>query len=120
MKKMIFAASVFASLALLTGCSNGIEKEYKLEVQEIVQVKDEEGKIKHAAHCKKALSILKYYVLLPEGTSPLLADLTGTEKFDYSVLVAKDTGEKTEFKLVSDSSSVSDHGYKFVRWEAKE
>lgn len=112
MKKMILTASVILPLACLAGCSKGIEKEYKLDIQEFVQVKNSSGEIKPAAHCKRSLSLLNYYIQLPDTTT------YGADEIKiYSVLIAKSTELVEGFTLVSDGSAVSDHGYKFVNWE---
>ena len=116
MKKMILTASViFASMAL-AGCSKGIEKPAELQVKEIVQVRQSDGSTANAAHCKKKLSAFNYYIIVPVHELP--ADSAGANpKYDYSVLVATDGGNKEEFTLISDGSTVTDHGYKFSSWK---
>lgn len=112
--KKIMAASILLAL-LSTGCSKGIEKPHEFQVKEIVQVKMEDGTIASAAHCKKSLSLFNYYIVVPVHEIPVSSE-GAIPKFDYSVLFAIE-GDKAEFKLTSDDSKVTDHGYKFSYWK---
>lgn len=110
MKKLSLIMGI-AALAL-TGCKNGVEKEYSMEIQEfaVAYTTSEVQEVTHdvhLAHCKKSLSLFNYYIEIPE---------LPTE--EYSTLIAKDSDNKVYYHITVDGkdSKVTNHGYEFVRW----
>ena len=96
----------------LSGCTNGVEKEYPMEINEFTvayitsEVQEETHDI-NLAHCKKSLSLFEYYIEIPEVPAE-----------EYTTLVAKDSDKKVYYHIDIDGkdSEVTNHGYEFVRW----
>lgn len=110
MKKLGLIMGI-AALAL-TGCKNGVEKEYPMEIKEfaVAYMTSEVQEVTHdvnLVYCKNSLSLLNYYIEIPE---------VPTE--EYSTLVAKDSGNKVYYHIIVDGkdTKVTNHGYEFVRW----
>lgn len=105
-----------AGLLCLTGCTNGIEKEYTMDIKSEVMVarlKDDETQEFNVVHCTRGMSLYNYYIVLPE----LEEDFVLPEK-----LTAKATDKKTKYIIINEknkSETVSDHGYVFVKWGEK-
>lgn len=114
MKKRILILAVAALAA--SGCSKGIEKEYTMDVKEIVEVKNGEEYV-HAAHCRKSLSLFNYYIVLPEDAYKTYA-AAADESLDFSKLIAKSTEKENNYSYGKET--VSDHGYVFVKWSPVE
>jgi len=106
MRKSRLFVSFAASLFLLASCSKGIEKEYEMEIKEIVVVQNEAGDTLHAAHCKRSMSLFNYYIVLSEYQAE---EAKSKEK-----LIAKATDKESKYKYGKDE--VTDHGYVFVRF----
>ena len=113
MKKCLFGAlASLMCLAGLAGCTNGIEKEYTMEIKEapvVARLKENENEEVLVVHCKRGLSLYNYYIALPD----LEEDFVLPEK-----LTAKATDTKTKYIIINDknkSETVSDHGYVFVK-----
>lgn len=107
MKKAILG--ILAATALcLTGC--GTEKEYKMTIKsELIAAKTEiNSEDVTVLHCTRTLSALNYYIVV---------DAT---EYDSNIaeLVARRTAKTTKYTIVQDgkTKTVSDHGYKFVKW----
>ena len=112
-KGLIGLLATIACLGGLTGCTNGIEKEYTMEIKEapiVARLQEDENKEVIVAYCKRGGSLLNYYIELPEIA----------EDFEIPAkLVAKDTDKNLKTIIVNEkgkSQKVSDHGYKFVKW----
>lgn len=112
-KGLIGLLAGIACLGGLTGCKNGIEKEYTMEIKEapiVARLQEDESKEVIVAYCKRGGSLLNYYIELPEMA----------EDFEIPAkLVAKDTDKNLKTIIVNEkgkSEKVSDHGYKFVKW----
>jgi len=103
MKKLIlFTAIAGIMTAGLTGCTKDIDKEYVMNIIEIVEADDGN----HLAYCEPAKVFnLKHYVDIPE-----LESYEGIETF-----IAKQ-GKEKEYFLVN-TKKVNDGKYKFERWE---
>ena len=113
MKKAFVGLAALFCLAGLTGCKNGVEKEYTMEIKEapiVARLQEDESKEVIVAYCKRGASLLNYYIELPEME----------EGFEMpKTLVAKDTSENLKTIIINEkgkSEKVTDHGYKFVKW----
>ena len=111
-KKLKVLAVLSAMLMTLTGCANGVEKEYTMNVKSEVisaRLKEDENETVNVLHCKRKLSLLDYYIVIPETE----------EGFELpETLTAKATDTKTKYIIIKNSKSetVTDHGYIFVKW----
>jgi len=102
MKKILVALTALGCLAGLTGC-NKPDKEYKMNIIEIVQADD--GNI--LAYCEPAkLMKLKHYVDIPD-------DLESYENVESFIAVQ---GKEKSYFLINDKK-VNDGKYKFLKWE---
>lgn len=111
--RIVFLA---VSAIALGACSKGVEKEYVMDVQEVVQVSFGSAYYP-AVYCKKSLSAFNYYIIIDEQAKAQYDEKTAG--YDFTKLVAKKSGSKEEFTY--GPATVTDHGYKFVRWqEAKQ
>ena len=114
MKKIFILGAI--ALSTLSGCTNGIEKEYTMDIKEapvVARLKEDETQEVLVIHCRRGLSLFNYYIALPE----LEEDFEIPEH-----LVAKSTDNKTNYFIINDqnkSEKVSDHGYIFVKWGEK-
>lgn len=113
MKKGLFGLLAgLMCLAGLTGCTNGIEKEYTMEIKEapiVARLESDETQTVTVAYCKRGMSLFNYYIVLPEFEE----DFVLPEK-----LTAKATDTKTKYIIINEnnkSETVSDHGYVFVK-----
>ena len=112
MKKILTRIMALLCLSGLAGCKNGVEKEYNMDIKEapiVARLKEDEKKEVLVAHCKRGMSAFNYYIELPEME----------EDFEMpKQLVAKNTRETIKRIIIVDgkSKTVSDHGYKFVKW----
>ena len=104
-KKKKICMAILAPSLLLASCSKGVEKEYVIDVKEIVEVKRKDGSSASAAHCKRSLSAYNYYILIPEGVDPN----------GKSQLNARSGGDELTFDL--SGKEVTDHGYKFISFK---
>lgn len=110
MKKLFIA--LVAGLMSLTGCTNGIEKEYTMNIKSevlVARLKEDETQEVNVVHCTRGMSLYNYYIVLPE----LEEDFVLPEK-----LTAKETDNKTKYIIINKdnkSETVSDHGYIFVK-----
>ena len=113
MRKAFVGLAALFCLAGLTGCKNGVEKEYTMDIKEapiVARLQEDETKEVIVAYCKRCASLLNYYIELPEME----------EGFEMpKTLVAKDTSENLKTIIINEkgkSEKVTDHGYKFVKW----
>lgn len=106
---------LFAGLMCLTGlsaCTNGIEKEYTMNIESaaiVARLAEDETQNVTVVHCKRGMSLYNYYIVLPE----LEEDFVMPEH-----LTAKATDKKTKYIIINEenkSETVSDHGYVFVK-----
>lgn len=111
---LLALASIPISLPpMLASCSKGIEKQYKMEVKEIVEVKEtQESDYLKAAHCKRSGSLFNYYIILPPEA--IKAYYEKDQRYDLTSLTAKATDQDKDFIYGKDT--VTDHGYVFVSW----
>jgi len=112
-KKFLGLMAGILCLSGLAGCTNGVEKEYTMEIKEapiVARLQEDENKEIIVAYCKRGMSLFNYYIELPEMA----------EDFEIPAkLVAKDTSENLKTIIINEkgkSEKVSDHGYKFVKW----
>lgn len=114
-KKFLGLMTGILCLSGLAGCTNGIEKEYTMNIKEepiVARLVEDEEKEVLVAHCKRGGSLLNYYIALPEIEE-------GFEIPEH--LTAKDTSKTVKYFIIKDGKSekVSDYGYVFLKWGEK-
>ena len=113
MKKVFLGLATVFCIAGLTGCKNGVEKQYTMEIKEapiVARLQEDESKEVVVAFCKRSGSVFNYYIELPEMEDDFEMPKT---------LIAKNTSKNLKTIIINDkgkSDKVSDHGYKFVKW----
>ena len=144
MNRLKRGTALIATCALMTlsGCAMGIEKEYEMDIKcpYIAIVEEGDGyngsDMIAVIHCKRGMSLYNYYIQLPDEELDKMQELYNSlggfavANFSPEHLKAKKTTDITKFtlqegqfneddKLVKDLT-VSDHGYKFISWDAFE
>lgn len=111
MKKLFVGLAAW--LLCLTGCTKGVEKEYTMNIKSEViaaRLKEDETQEVKVVHCERGMSLYNYYIALPELEEGFVMP---------EHLIAKKTDNTTKYVIINEdnkSETVSDHGYKFIKW----